>query len=81
VTIGHVKIRIIHGHQVNPWDDLEALAAVQRKLDCNVLIHGHTHEYGVQQYDGKYFINPGNAAGFYSALNSNVTPSFIPMAN
>ena len=30
VTIGNVKIGIIHGHQVTPWGDLEALAAVQR---------------------------------------------------
>ena len=80
VTIGNVKIGLIHGHQVTPWGDLEALAAVQRKLDCDVLIHGHTHEFGVQQYDGKYFINPGSATGSYSALNSNVTPSFILMA-
>lgn len=30
VTLGNVKIGIIHGHQVVPWGDLEALAAVQR---------------------------------------------------
>ena len=41
-------------------------------MDCDLLIHGHTHEFGVQQYDGKYFINPGSATGAYSALNSNV---------
>ena len=28
VTIGNVKIGIIHGHQITPWGDLEALAAV-----------------------------------------------------
>ena len=53
---------------------------IQRRLDTDVLIHGHTHEFGVQQYDGKYFINPGSATGAYSALNSNVAPSFILMA-
>ena len=47
VQIGNVKIGLIHGHQVTPWGDLEALAAVQRRLDCDVLIHGHTHEFGV----------------------------------
>ena len=45
-----------------------------------MLIHGHTYEFSVQQYDGKYFINPGSATGAYSALNSNVSPSFILMA-
>ena len=53
---------------------------MQRKLDCDVLIHGHTHEFGVQQYDGKYFVNPGSATGSYSALSSSVAPSFILMA-
>lgn len=80
ITIGNQKIGLIHGHQVTPWGDLEALATVQRKLDCDILIHGHTHEPGVQQYDGKYFINPGSATGAYSAMNSNVIPSFILMA-
>ena len=30
VQIGNFKIGMIHGHQVIPWGDLEALAAVQR---------------------------------------------------
>ena len=30
IQIGNFKIGIIHGHQVLPWGDLEALAAVQR---------------------------------------------------
>ena len=65
---------------MTPWGDLEALAAIQRKLDCDILIHGHTHDFMVQQYDGKYFINPGSATGSYSALSSDVSPSFILMA-
>ena len=48
VKIGQVKIGLVHGHQVTPWGDLEALATIQRKLDVDVLIHGHTHEFGVQ---------------------------------
>ena len=28
VTIGNIKFGIIHGHQVIPWGDMEALAAV-----------------------------------------------------
>ena len=30
MQIGNFKIGLIHGHQVVPWGDLEALAAVQR---------------------------------------------------
>ena len=80
VSIGSFKIGIIHGHQVVPWGDLEALAAVQRELDCDILVSGHTHKYHIHNYDGKYFINPGSATGAYSALSSSSQPSFILMA-
>ena len=80
VTIGSFKIGLIHGHQVVPWGDLEALAAVQRQLDCDILISGHTHQNSITQYDGKYFINPGSVTGSYSATNSSPKPSFILIA-
>ena len=44
VQIGNFKIGLIHGHQVIPWGDLEALASVQRQLDVDILISGHTHQ-------------------------------------
>ena len=80
IQIGNFKIGLIHGHQVVPWGDLEALAAVQRQLDCDVLVSGHTHVNSITQFDGKYFINPGSATGAYSSLNSHPTPSFILIA-
>ena len=43
VKIGQFRIGLIHGHQIVPWGDTEALAAMQRQLDCDVLISGHTH--------------------------------------
>ena len=80
VQIGNFKMGLIHGHQVVPWGDLEALAAVQRQLDVDILISGHTHQNAIVQYDGKYFINPGSATGAYSSMNSNPRPSFILIA-
>ena len=29
--------------QVVPWGDRDALAILQRKLDCDILVTGHTH--------------------------------------
>ena len=80
MQIGNFKIGLIHGHQVVPWGDLESLSAVQRELDCDILISGQTHKNQISTYDGKYFINPGSATGSYSALNSSNTASFILMA-
>jgi len=80
VQIGNFKIGLIHGHQVVPWGDLEALAAQQRQMDVDILVSGHTHQNQIVQYDGKYFINPGSATGAYSSTNSNPRPSFILIA-
>jgi len=79
VQIGEFKIGMIHGHQVVPWGDAEALANVQRQLNCDILLSGHTHSNSVSIYDGKYFINPGSISGSYSPLNPSPVPSFVLM--
>lgn len=61
VYSGNFCIGLIHGHQVEPWLDLEALPAVQRKLFVDILVSGNTHLNQILQYEGKYFINPGSA--------------------
>ena len=47
VTIGQLRIGLIHGHQINPWGSQKGLEAVQRSLDVDILIHGHTQKYKV----------------------------------
>ena len=79
VQIGEFKIGMIHGHQVVPWGDAEALANVQRQLDCDILVSGHTHVNSVTIYDGKYFINPGSISGAFSHVLPTPTPSFVLM--
>eukprot|EP00614_Pseudopedinella_elastica_P023355 CAMPEP_0172632196 /NCGR_PEP_ID=MMETSP1068-20121228/183174_1 /TAXON_ID=35684 /ORGANISM="Pseudopedinella elastica, Strain CCMP716" /LENGTH=152 /DNA_ID=CAMNT_0013443525 /DNA_START=300 /DNA_END=758 /DNA_ORIENTATION=- len=80
VQIGQFKIGLIHGHQVVPWGDTMALAMVQRQLDVDILISGHTHKSEVKEYEGKWFINPGSVTGAYSGLESEILPSFILLA-
>jgi len=80
VKIGEFTIGLIHGHQVVPWGDAESLANVQRKLDVDILISGHTHKNEVYDYEKKYVINPGSVTGAYSPHTSNVVPSFVLMA-
>lgn len=63
-----------------PWGDPLALAMVQRQLDVDILITGHTHKNEVNEYEGKFFINPGSVTGAYSSLDTDVTPSFILLA-
>ena len=68
VTIGQFNIGLCHGHQIVPWGDEESLALVQRELEVDILITGHTHKFSAFEKDGKFFINPGSATGAYSSL-------------
>ena len=47
LEVGEFRIGLIHGHQVVPWGDIESLAALQRRLDVDILVSGHTHEFKV----------------------------------
>ena len=79
VQIGEFKIGMVHGHQVLPWGDPEALSNVQRELGCDILLSAHTHQIDVRAKEGKFFINPGSISGAFSHLMRDPTPSFVLM--
>lgn len=80
VSVGQYRIGLLHGHQVVPWGDAEALALVQRQLNVDILISGHTHKFEAYEQENKFFINPGSATGAFNALSADkVTPSFVLM--
>jgi putative phosphoesterase len=69
LTLGEFKVGLCHGHQAVPWGDRESLAILQRQLDVDILITGHSHKFEAFEYENKFFINPGSATGAYSGLN------------
>eukprot|EP01111_Echinosteliopsis_oligospora_P013351 TRINITY_DN476_c0_g1_i1.p1 TRINITY_DN476_c0_g1~~TRINITY_DN476_c0_g1_i1.p1 ORF type:complete len:185 (+),score=52.09 TRINITY_DN476_c0_g1_i1:67-621(+) len=77
VTIGAFKIGLCHGHQIVPWGDHQSLSSLQRQLDVDILITGHTHKFEEFEINGKFFINPGSATGAFSPLSNDVVPSFV----
>ena len=79
VQIGEFKIGMIHGHQVIPWGDEEALSNVQRELGCDILLSGHTHNISIKANNGKFYINPGSISGAFSHVSADPTPSFVLM--
>ncbi|CAK1541448.1 unnamed protein product [Leptosia nina] len=79
ITVGQFRIGLIHGHQVVPWGDEESLALIQRQLDVDILISGHTHRFEAYEHENKFYINPGSATGAYNPLFRNATPSFVLM--
>ena len=70
VTVGQFRIGLIHGHQVIPWGDVASLALLQRQLDVDILISGHTHRFEAFEHENKFYINPGSATGAYTGLQT-----------
>jgi vacuolar protein sorting-associated protein 29 len=79
LEIGELKFGLIHGHQVVPWGDKEALGMWQRRLDVDVLVSGHTHSQKHYELDGKLYVNPGSLTGAFSSFECDVTPTFVLM--
>jgi len=79
VTVGQFRIGVCHGHQIVPWGHAESLSLLNRQLECDILITGHTNKFEAYEQEGKFYVNPGSATGAYSALDSDITPSFILM--
>ena len=49
-----------------PLGDTEALSAIARKLDVDVLISGSTHKFEAFEFEGRFFLNPGSATGAFT---------------
>lgn len=49
--------------------DPEALALIQRQLDVDILISGHTHKFDAYELDNKFYLNPGSATGAYNPID------------
>lgn len=59
LQVGSFRIGVMHGHQILPWKSPEALSAMRRKLNADILVSGHTHKSEVTEQDGMYYhINP-----------------------
>lgn len=72
VTVGQFRIGLCHGHQVVPWGEPDSLALIQRQLDVDILISGHTHKFEAYEQENKFYINPGSATGAYNPLDTYV---------
>lgn len=80
ITIGQFRIGLCHGHQLVPWGDQHSLSALQRKMNVDILVTGHTHMSHVRTEHGKWFVNPGSITGAFSSATNDVVPSFMLMA-
>jgi len=65
-----LRIGLIHGHQSLPLGSLDALSAIARQMDVDVLVSGATHGVQAVEYDGRFFLNPGSATGAWTGHRS-----------
>ena len=85
VTIGQFRIGLCHGHQIIPWSGsthevTDGHSHLQRQLDVDILVTGHTHEFDAYELHGRLFVNPGSATGaFNTRTGGPSTPSFVLM--
>ena len=79
LTVGGVRVGLLHGHQCLPWGDVDALGAVQRRLGCEILVSGHTHRQRVYKYENRLLVDPGSATGAFTPGEAASTPSFCLM--
>ena len=56
LKIGEFTIGMLHGHQIMPWGDLEAMSSIQRSMGCDILVTGHTHKAFVIAKEGKLYL-------------------------
>ena len=80
IQIGSFRLGMIHGHQILPPGNLDALSGIQSELDCDILLSGFTYKYGINIKENKLFMNPGSITGGLSPLMEDTYPSFILMA-
>uniref|UniRef100_A0A7C2ZP35 Phosphoesterase n=1 Tax=Ignisphaera aggregans TaxID=334771 RepID=A0A7C2ZP35_9CREN len=75
-----IRIGVIHGDQVRPRGNIEALSMIAKELGVQILISGHTHNpFVVLDYSNILHVNPGSITGVWGGGGGSMRPSFIEM--
>ncbi|MEM1644320.1 MAG: YfcE family phosphodiesterase [Ignisphaera sp.] len=75
-----IKIGVIHGDQVRPRGNINALSTIAKNMGVHILISGHTHSpFIVFDPSGILHVNPGSITGVWSGSGGSMTPSFVEM--
>mmetsp|Transcript_37489 Transcript_37489/g.94632 ORF Transcript_37489/g.94632 Transcript_37489/m.94632 type:complete len:203 (-) Transcript_37489:53-661(-) len=77
VTVGELKIGVIHGHQVIPWGSPSSLSLLHRQLGVDVLVTAHSHEHKIVKTEEGLQITLGSATGAPNSAKAESTPSFV----
>lgn len=67
-----LRIGVIHGHQIMPPGDHDALAFTAQSMDVDMLLSGSTHCFEAYKREGRFYLNPGSATGAWTT-NMNLS--------
>ncbi|EJU02323.1 Metallo-dependent phosphatase [Dacryopinax primogenitus] len=77
---GPIRLGVLHGHQTVPLGDQDALSALARQMDVDVLVSGGTHQFSAKEHEGRFFVDPGSGTGAWAGYSENDgVPSFALM--
>ena len=61
IPVENHKILATHGHIYNVKYGLQMLKEAAARLNCDIILYGHTHVRDNTYEDGVYILNPGSA--------------------
>ncbi len=77
LEINGVRFLVVHGHQVRPRGNLDALSEMAQREGARVIVHGHLHKPLIVEHKGVFHINPGTLTGAWGGYAIDTRPSFI----
>lgn len=80
VDIEGFRVGVIHGYQIVPGEDKDAVGIVQRRLGVDILVKGNAKSFGAYSNEGCMVIQPGSATGTCMDAHGTVgKPSYALM--
>ena len=77
VEVDGKSVLVIHGHQVRPRGNLDALSEIAKKRGAEVIVHGHLHKPLVTMHKGVLHLNPGSITGAWGGSSLGGDPTFM----
>ncbi len=75
--VDNVRFLVVHGHQVRPRGNLDALSEMAESVGAKIIVHGHLHKPVIVEHKGVFHINPGTLTGSWGGYAIDTRPSFV----
>jgi len=73
------RIGVVHGDQVRPRGNIQALTTLAKSMNVSILISGHTHSPFIATRSRILHVNPGSVTGIWGGGGSSPSPTFIEL--